>query len=477
MPRRAPEADLVLPPRPANLTLTRWLYEGIRSAILEGRLHRRARLPATREFALQHGVSRRIAVNVFEQLQAEGYLTSRVGAGTTVSGKVPEDFLAQADRRPTPPTLSTPAALPSHLRPIRAFNPIEPALSEFPMTLWARIAARVNRRVGTRALSAGDPAGLRELRQAISGYLGASRGVACSPDHIVIVSGTQQSLDLLARLLLAPGDPVWFEDPAYTGAVDAFRNARARIVPVRVDEHGLPPALGRRLCPNPKAVYLTPAHQFGLGVTLSLDRRLDLIRWAQSNHVALIEDDYDSEFRFLGRPVPAIKGLDDSGAVFLLGTFNKSLFPGLRLGYMVVPDAWLDRLLALRHASDRYPPALSQMILARFMADGHFARHLRRMRELYGARRAALQTDVDRYLRGVLRLPETQAGLNTPAFLLNGMTGRRASDLAAAEGIDAWPLDQFALQRRDLRGLILGFAAFTEPEIRTGVLALAKALS
>jgi GntR family transcriptional regulator/MocR family aminotransferase len=476
MPRKAPDPALVLNPHPPSTTLTRWLYDELRAAILGGRLRRGARLPATRDLAALYTLSRRVVVNVYEQLRDEGYLESRTGAGTAVSRQVPEDYLARAPRRDAPvrPADRTPAFF---RRPARPFRPIEPALDEFPVTAWARVSAHVLRRIGTQSLAGGDIAGAGPLREEIAAYLGASRGVVCAADQIVVVSGAQQSLDLLARLLIRPGDPVWMEDPGYTGAVEAFRIARARIVPVRVDDDGLDPAHGKRLCPRPKAVYLTPAHQFALGSTLALERRFDLLKWAHTAGAVLIEDDYDSEFRFSGRPLPALKGLDGADSVFLLGSFNKVLFPSLRLGYMVVPDAWMDRVLALRFQTDRYPPSLSQAILARFMAEGHFARHLRRMRELYGHRREALHRDVNRYLKGVLRVPRIQAGLNTPAFLTNGMNSADAAARAAAAELEAWPLDRFALRRRDIHGFLLGFAAFNEREIRTGVLALARALA
>jgi GntR family transcriptional regulator/MocR family aminotransferase len=413
---------------------------------------------------------------VYEQLEEEGYFTGQVGAGTIVSQQVPEDFLNTAPTQP--PSSKRRVVLPEvYRRPARPFRPIEPALAEFPIDIWTRLTTRCVRRMSTASLAGGEVAGLQPLRQCIAEYLGSSRGVACSPDQIVIVSGTQQSLDMLARLLIAPGDPVWMEDPGYVGAVDAFRNAHAQIVPVRVDEHGLDPAEGRRRCARPKAVYLTPAHQFALGSTLSLDRRFDLLHWSKRNGVVLIEDDYDSEFRFVGRPIPAIRGIDDSDSVFLLGTFNKSLFPALRLAYLLVPDAWMDRVLAFRHQTDRYSPIMTQAVLAAFMEEGHFARHLRRMRELYASRLHALRRDAERYLDGLLHFPLIEAGLNTPGYLQNSMTSRQASQRAAELQIEAWPLDMFALERRDLRGLLLGFAAFNEEELRAGVITLAKALS
>jgi GntR family transcriptional regulator/MocR family aminotransferase len=317
---------------------------------------------------------------------------------------------------------------------------------------------------------------LRNLRSAIADYLGSSRGVACTPDNIVIVSGTQQSLDLVTRLVIRPGDAVWLEDPCYIGATDAFRMAGARIIAVPVDADGLNPDKGSRLCKNPRVVYLTPAHQFGLGTTLSLDRRFALLALCRQGTV-LIEDDYDSEFRFVGRPLPAMKGMPGAESVFLLGTFNKTLFPALRLGYMVVPDAWMEKLLALRYRIDRYPPTLSQQILTRFIDDGHYGRHLRRMRQLYGERRTILAQEVGRYLGGILQLPSIDAGLNTPAYLLGKTDSARASQLAAGQGVEAWPIDRYVIQRRDLRALMLGFASFDEHQIRNGARALARALA
>jgi GntR family transcriptional regulator / MocR family aminotransferase len=471
--------QIVLHPRTPGVTLTRWLYDEIRDAILSGRLRRGSKLPSSREFAARQGVSRHIVVNVFDQLVAEGYLYGRVGSGTRVCDQIPEDFLAKryskAVSRGAPNKAN---ALPQgYDRPSRPFRLTEPALDQFPLTTWNRIARRVSRLTTMQSLAGGEWAGSTSLRAAVAAYLGASRGVACTAENVVIVSGTQQSLDLLARLVTVPGDAVWLEDPCYIGAVDAFRLAAAVIIPVRVDENGLDPVHGRSQCPAPKAIYLTPAHQFGLGTTLSHDRRLDLLSLASNHGAVLIEDDYDSEFCFSGRPLPTLKGLDGGQSVFLLGSFNKTLFPALRLGYMVVPDAWLDRVLALRYRTDRYPPALSQEITAAFIEDGHFDRHLRRMRGVYGARRDALESFVEQYLKGALKLPEIQAGLNTPAYLLmNGVSARSATEVAAQRGIEVWPIDRYTIRRRDLRAIMLGFAAFNEDQIRTGIQSLAKAL-
>jgi len=471
MPRRAPALDLVLGKRARDVTLTDWLYDELRGAILDGRLARGARLPATRDLAARWDVSRGVVVSVFDRLGDEGYVTGRTGSGTTVRARVPEDYLP-----------GSPHAVPAAPRPAparrfaRPFSPIDPGLTDFPMKTWTRISARVHTRITPQLLARGDPAGSPTLREAIAGYLGASRGVSCTPDQVVIVSGAQQALDLIARIVVKPGDPVWIEDPGYSGAVDAFRNAQAKIIPVRVDDDGLDPAHGRHRCARPVAVYLTPAHQFCLGVSLSHERRAELVRWASSTGCLLIEDDYDSEFRYRGPPLPAMRSLRGAGSVFLLGTFSKVLFPSLRLGYMVVPDVWLDRVLALRYQHDLYPPGISQAVLTEFLVGGHFARHLRRMRECYASRRATLHDEIERRLAGALRLPAIEAGLSTPAYLSRGISARRVVERGQVHDLDLWSLDRFAIQRRDLRGLLLGFAAFTERQIREAVVALARVI-
>jgi GntR family transcriptional regulator/MocR family aminotransferase len=332
------------------------------------------------------------------------------------------------------------------------------------------------RRLSPAMLGDGNVAGYRPLREAIANYLGTSRGVNCSPDQVVVVSGAQQALDLIARIVLKPGDAVWMEDPGYIGAIHAFRNAGARLIPVRVDERGFDPEIGRKACPDARAVYVTPGHQFPLGATMSLERRLALLSWARESGALIVEDDYDSEFRFTGSPIPALQGLARSEAVIFIGSFNKVMFPSLRLGYMVLPASLVDPFLAARFQIDRYPPGLSQSILCDFIDDGHFGRHLRRTRELYSAQLTAMHENARRYLDGLLEIPSIQAGLITPALLRNGMTSQQAEQTAAKHGIESMALDRFVLSRTDIHGLLLGFAAFNEGEIREGVIALATAL-
>ena len=265
MPEFTGTSALALGPRPPDTTLTRWLYDELRRAMLTGQLKRGMRLPATRDFAGQHGISRRGVVNVFEQLRTEGYLVSRVGSGTCVSDQLPEDLLQFAPAQSTGRRAASSSIRPEGTRPARPLRPIEPALSEFPMELWARIAARRLRRASPSLLAGGAVQGYGPLREAIADYLGTSRGVDCSPDEIVILSGVQQGLDLLARFLVKRGDSVWIEDPAYPGAAAAFRNAGARLVPVPVDGDGFDPDKAIRVCPRPRAVYVTPAQPVPVG--------------------------------------------------------------------------------------------------------------------------------------------------------------------------------------------------------------------
>jgi len=480
MPKTVSSLDLTLNERPAEVPLTGWLHAELRRAILDGRLSPGTRLPATRDFARQYGVSRGTAVAVFEQLQAEGYLRSRVGAGSFVDERLPAHpgVAGGVAKRPPAVARRLPAPLTglTFFHTARPFRCHEPAIAEFPVDIWARIASRRLRRVSASQLAGRDTRGYAPLREALAGYLGSSRGVNCSADRIVIVSGVQQALDLLARLLMKPGEAVWMEDPGYFGATTAFRNAGARIVPVPVDEHGLSVAQGRRACRFAKGAYLTPAHQFPLGVNMPLDRRLALLAWAREAGAFLIEDDYDSEYRFEGRPSPALQGLDKDGSVILVGSFNNLLFPALRLGYIVAPPALVDPLLAFRFGTDQHASGLDQAILCDFIVEGHLGRHIRRMRELYAGRLAALQDGGRKYLAGLLEISRIQAGLYTAGFLRNGMTSREAEEAAAVHQIETMGIDRFALRRTDVSGLVLGFGAFDESQIRRGLTGLAAAL-
>lgn len=485
MPRAISSFEFTLKNRPQHQTLAKWLYGELRKAILEGRLGPDARLPASRDFARQYGLSRGTVVSVFERLQDEGYISSRVGFGTWVNRVVPVPSNHQTSSKPPAYIRSVVSAYvrpkpyadllwPEKSLPFRA---ADPATTEFPSEIWGRIAAKHARNFGSWLDTTADVRGYKPLRDAIADYLRASRSVRCSSEQIVIVSGIQQALDLLARFLLKRGDPVWMEDPGYFGATIAFASAGARMVGVPVDEEGLSVSAGKKLCPHAKGVYLTPAHQFPLGVTMSLERRMALLDWASRSGAFVIEDDYDSEYRFEGQPVPSLQSLDENSNVILIGSFSKTLFPSLRLGYIVMPPSLVDYFLSFRNRTDFRNLNVDQAVLCDFIVEGHLARHLRRMRDLYASRLEALIDGGNKYLGGLLEISNVRAGLYTVGFLRNGMTSRQAEKAAAARGVEAIGIDRYTLKAPDPNGLLLGFAAHTETAIRRALARLSAALS
>jgi GntR family transcriptional regulator/MocR family aminotransferase len=475
----------------APLPLHRQLYQAVRAAILAGRLAAGTRLPASRTLAGALGVSRNTVMSAYEQLLAEGYIGGQIGSGTYVSSALPDVLLrAPAAAAPTPTgalarqvsrrgalLAATPVSIARDQGAPRAFRPGLPAFEAFPQTNWARLVARHWRRSPAELLSYGDPAGYRPLREQIAEYLRAARGVRCDPDQVVVVAGSQQGLDLAARVLLDPGDHAWLEDPGYIGARGALASAGATLTPVPVDAEGLQVAEGARRCPHARLAYVTPSHQYPLGVTMSLARRLALIDWARRAGAWILEDDYDSEYRYTGRPLPALQGLDGDSRTIYLGTFSKVLAPSLRLGYMVVPRDLAPVFVAARALADRHAPTVEQAALADFIGEGHFARHLRRTRALYAERQAALIEASAQHLAGLLEVAPAEAGMHLVGWLPHERDDRAAARLAAAHGVDAPPLSAYSLQAQPPHGLMLGYAAFDRSAIFEGARRLAAALS
>jgi GntR family transcriptional regulator/MocR family aminotransferase len=346
----------------------------------------------------------------------------------------------------------------------------------FPTELWARLSARLFRRATPGNLGYGDPAGYPLLREAIAAYLGESRGIRCDPGQVLIVAGSQQGFDIACRVLLDPGDSVWVEEPGYLGTRGALLAAGARIVPVPVDGEGLDVAAGINQQSMARMASVTPAHQYPLGSVMSLPRRLALLEWAGRSGAWIVEDDYDSEFRYSGRPLMTLRGLDQEGRVVYLGTFSKVLLPSLRLGYLVVPPGLVDTFLAARALSDDSPPFLSQAVTAEFMAEGHFARHIRRMRAAYADRRAAMLEGARRDLRGIMELPPDETGLQLVGWLAGGLDELNACREAAESGIDMRPLSAYRLLPSDRPGVLLGYAAFSPRDIRDALRRLGEAL-
>ena len=470
------------------------LYTEIRDAILGGRVAPGARLSSTRALAASLGVSRATVVGAFEQLLAEGYLEGRVGSGTFVATALPDELL-QA-RTPRPPVAGKADAPTAALRlsrrgeglaatavsasrsarsAPRPFQAGVPDLAGLPLGTWAQLAARRLAAPPPELLSYGDPAGYLPLREAIAGYLAAARGVRCTAAQVIVVAGSQQGLDLAARLLLDPGERAWVEDPGYIGARGALQAAGAELAPVPVDAEGLDVAAGARLAPDARLVYVTPSHQFPTGATLSLQRRLALLAWARSAGAWVLEDDYDSEYRYAGRPLAALQGLDADERVIYLGTFSKVLFPALRLGYLVAPAERAPAFAAARALTDRHPPGLEQAILADFIAEGHFARHIRRMRARYAERQQALIAAAQP-LAGLIELTPAGAGMHTVGMLPPGVDDRLVARRAAAHGVETVPISAYTSRALPRGGLVLGYSAFTPAEIEQAMGRLGRAL-
>ncbi|MGE0363808.1 MAG: PLP-dependent aminotransferase family protein [Vicinamibacterales bacterium] len=481
MPRRPVTLPLVLPPRDPRTPAYQWLYRALRAEITGRQLGPGHRLPATRDLARQYAVSRGTVVAAFELLYADGYVEGRIGSGTRVSAMLPAaDAVAPRDvaRSARPRRLSHAArrVAPFVQHPgasARAFRANQPALELFPAAVWARVASRAVRRASADLRLGCDPLGYAPLRHAIADYLTVSRGVSCTAARIAVVSGVQEALAVVAHLLVNPGDAVGLEDPGYTGAHRVFASAGARVRPIALDADGAVVPGGRAAL---RLAYLTPAHQFPLGMAMSLARRVHWLAWARATGAVLVEDDYDSEFRYSGRPLSALQGLDHDGHVIFVGSLSKVLCPAVRVGYLVVPDDLVDPVAAWLSVSSRHVSPLLQATLADFMADGHFARHLRRARDVYAARRGALLEGADRWLRGRLDVVPVEVGLQTVGYLSGDAGAEAVARAAAARDVEVRALSRYARSRPVRDGLQLGFAAADETEIGRGLRELARVL-
>ncbi|MBQ5947507.1 PLP-dependent aminotransferase family protein [Massilia sp. ST3] len=455
-----------------GLPLRERVCAALRGAIRRGELGQGARLPATRVLAADLAISRVTAEAAYAQLEAEGYVTRRVGHGTVVSIASP-GWQAPARVAQAAATLSRRGAAivgtggcRDPLVP-RAFCAGSPDLRAFPVETWRQITARQLRSQGEALMGYGDPQGYAPLREAIAGYLAQSRGVRCDAGQVVVLTSSQQALQLLAMLLLDPGDAVHIEEPGYVGARNAFASAGARLLPAAVDAEGMAvPARAARL------TYLTPSHQYPTGATLGLARRLALLEAAQRDGGWIVEDDYDSEFRYDARPLPAMQGLDRHGRVIYLGTFSKVLFPSLRLAYAVLPPALVEPAVKARTVMDGHSAQLAQAVTAEFIAHGHFARHLRQMRLLYASRRALLLERLGAAGMDWMTPLPGAGGLQLAVRLPAGSEAALTRQ-AAARGIATPSLSALYMGERRQDGWLLGFAALQNEEIIGAVEALA----
>jgi len=467
--------------RTLSTPLHRQIYDGFRSAILEGRLRPGQRIPSTRVLAAEIRVSRFPVLNAYAQLLAESYLESRVGAGTVVSSSLPEQLTSS---RPTGAKATsikrgprTVAARTSLFPPEETFPWIihsgpfrvgQVAFDQFPHHIWSRLIARRCRSLNSHSAHYGAMKGSEILRGAIANYLKTARSVRCTPEQVFIVNGSQQALEITARVLLDPGARVWIEDPCYRFAQDVFKLNGCELVPVSVDEDGLDVAAGITKCRKARAAFVSPSHQFPLGVTMSASRRLQLIEWAQSSGAWIIEDDYDSEYRYESQPIASLQGLDPNSRVIYIGTFSKVLFPSLRLGYIVVPLDLADRFIMTRRVMDLGSPAFHQEVIADFIEEGHFERHIRRMRTLYGDLRQLLVDNLRNHLDKTLSPIGDEAGMHLTVLLDAKHHDEEVAVRAARQKISLWPLSRLYLGH-PRQGFILGFGGTTASEIPLAV--------
>jgi GntR family transcriptional regulator/MocR family aminotransferase len=499
------------------------LYDAIRAAIVSGRLRGGSRLPSTRALATEAGISRVTVAVAFDQLRAEGYVEARTGSGTFVRVGLPDDSLHPRRSAPPAKPVSKPGrAIAPWLQPSErpstphvngfaatgtsAFRTGVPALDLFPVALWSKITARRWRGIAgeesERLLGYGYSLGYEPLRRALTEYVTISRGVRCEPHQVIVTAGAQQALDLVARVLLRPGDAAWLEDPGYFGAREAIRAAGADVVAVPVDSEGLDTAAGERMNPTARVAYVSPSHQYPLGVTMSMRRRLALLDWAARSGAWVIEDDYDSEFRYVGRPLASLQGMDAErssgvsgtathGRVLYVGTFSKTLYPSLRLGYLIVPPALVDTFAEAKAATDRHTATVDQAVLTEFIEDGHYGRHVRRMRLVYAARQATLVSAAAAHLSQWLDVRPAPAGMHLVGWLRKdfcraGVTDQALAQAALSDGVVVEALSSHRL-RKARRGaisphessdaLLLGYAGCSDAMLWEGAQRLGRAIS
>lgn len=470
------------------------LYDWFRTAITEGRMRPGQRLPSSRSVAAELRISRISVTNAYEQLLSEGYLETFVGSGTCVARTIPdeafdpegageragsEQVVAKSDRRTV--SARALALLPRGPEPWlhhrAAFRVAMPALDEFPINIWSKLVARHSRAQSRGMMAYGDTMGYLPFRKATAEYLNAFRGVRCDASQVLVTTGSQQGLQITAQVLLDPGNRVFVEDPGYPGARLAFLSSGAELLPAPLDDDGMmePGNIGRR---RPAHVaYVTPSHQYPLGMTMSAARRMSLLNWARTTESWVIEDDYDSEYRFDSRPIASLQGLDTHGRVIYIGTFSKVLFPALRLGYVVVPKDLVRIFAAVRDAADIFSSTLYQLVLTDFISEGHFAPYIRRLRMLYMDRRKTLVNAIRREMGDFLEVIGAEAGMHLVGLLPPEISDMKISEEAAQNGISAMPLSACCLIPPTRGGLVLGYAGPNVRQINDGVRKLAIILN
>ncbi len=464
------------------------LVSAMRDLVLSGVLEPGQRLPSSRTFAQDQGISRTTAIGVYESLAAEGLIVSHVGSGSYVSDILKakaETISTEPDRHKRQPkrlaNLTERASeqfFPRLAHPTkpRPFVTGLPALDLFPIPLWSKLMARHWRAARGIALGYPEPAGQPELRRAIATHLRANRGVVCEPEEVFIVNGAQEAFNRIGNTLLDPGDPVWFENPGPIGARNSLLSSGARLVPVPVDNEGIDVAAGLKAEPDFRLAFVTPSHQHPLGAVMSLQRRFELLQAAERADAWIVEDDYDGEFYYSGHPPPTLKSVDTVGRVIYVGTFSKSIFPGLRIAFMVVSSPLSEVFDRIAGATLQGASTMVQSVVANFIEEGHFASHIRRMRKTYMERHEVLIDAASQRLAGAVDVKPTESGIQTVGHLLTGHDESSVAKAAADLDVIVAPLERFCIAPIDAKGFALGFSTSTPAQIRSGVDRLADAI-
>lgn len=478
-----------------DIALHRQLYKELQQAILTGRLKPRDKLPSTRTLAKLLGLSRTTITQCYEDLISEGYLETTLGSGTFVCENLPEKLLKAkplAQLNTTNELIDNQTNLSSYsqrlakipLLPLSSeikvsFKAWSPDLKEFPLKEWGKILSRFCRSEKKNLLGySTNSLGYWPLRQAIADYLTRSRAVRCSAEQIAIVGGSQQALDFITRIFINPGDGVAIEDPGYLGAKQAFFSYGAKLYPIAIDNNGIVvdklKEIDSKLL---KLVYVTPSHQFPTGATLSLPRRLELLAWAKSENIIIIEDDYDSEYRYSGRPIPALQGLNLNNNVIYVGTFSKVLFPALRIGYLVIPYSLTSLFAQIKYLTDRLCPMIDQYVLTEFINTGALERHIRRMRTIYNARRETMVTALIKYFGDSIEIVGENAGMHLMVRLTSNLSEQEITKKLSSKAIELISAQNYYLQPNRENEFILGYSTLDEKAIKEGIHKLAQALS
>lgn len=474
-PWRAPEP---------GAPVARHVYDQVREAIVAGALPPGGRLPSSRDLAVRLGVARASVTSAYDLLLAEGYAVGRPGSGTYVS----DDLSGLAELNPTPTAKAAPPKAPARARAFEALayplHDPEPRLFNSGRTqfdaraadAFSRSIRKTLRHLGHEHFGYGDARGDEGLRACLAEYLRATRGVICEPEQMIVTSGAQPATDMALRVLLRPGDAVWMEDPGYNSTRHALEAAGLEVHPIPVDRSGVVVEQGMAAAPKARAAFVTPSHQYPLGVTLSMARRMELLAWARQADAWIVEDDYSSEYRYSGPPLNALQGLDGGDRVIYVGTLNKALFPGLRMGYLIAPKSLMPALTNARHLIDRQPSSLVQAVVHDFMREGHFAAHIRRRRMAYAAQRDVLVETLRARLGHHLEVEVPDGGIHLIAWLKDGRPDLEVEAACAGAGLTVRAMSRLYIQAPPRQGLQLGFTGFPSRSFAAGVARLAAVL-